>query len=90
MPSATFEYLQTLFPRQLVVPAVQAGECLDLAHQTTRNKIHDGTFPLKTFVIGGKRLVKITDLAEYIERLGQEKPKRGRPPKALKLGGADQ
>ncbi|AOJ14118.1 hypothetical protein DF161_19885 [Burkholderia stagnalis] len=77
--------LETLFPGLLLIPVVKAGECLSLAEQTTRNKLHCGTFPVKTVMLGGKRLVKKTDLADYITELGAEKRPRGRPTKAAIL-----
>lgn len=80
--SPTLDLLETLFPGRLLIRATEAGECLSLAEQTTRNKLHAGTFPLKTVLLGGKRLVKKTDLARYIDELGIDKKQRGRPTKA--------
>ncbi|MFM0729318.1 hypothetical protein PQQ52_02325 [Paraburkholderia sediminicola] len=37
---------------------------------------------MKTVLLGGKRLVKKTDLARYIDELGIDKKQRGRPTKA--------
>ena len=79
------EYLEDLFPGLALVPVLKAGECLSYAPQTTRNKVHDGSFPVRTVLLGGKRLVKKSDLAAYIDGLGQDKPKRGRPTKASVL-----
>lgn len=79
---STLQYLETLFPGLALVPVVKAGECLSLAPQTTRNKLATGQFPVKTVLLGGKRLVKKTDLAHYIDDLGEEKRPRGRPSKA--------
>lgn len=82
---STLEYLETLYPRLVLIPAVAAGELLSFKPQTTRNKLHDGTFPVRTVLVGGKRLVKKTDLARYIDELGTEKKQRGRPTKAAVL-----
>lgn len=82
--NTTMSYLEIIFPGQLFIAAVLAGVCIGYSKQATRNKIQDETFPIPTFRIGGKRLVKKTDLAEYIDSLNQPgKKKRGRPLKAL-------
>ncbi len=80
--SAAFAYLESIFPGMALVPVLEAGQCLSYAPQTTKNKVHNGTFPIKTILVGGKRVVKKTDLAYYIDCLGQDKPRRGRPTKA--------
>jgi len=83
--SSTLAYLESVFPGLALVPVLHAGQCLSYAAQTTKNKVHDGTFPIKTILVGGKRVVKKTDLASYIDSLGQDKPRRGRPTKAEQL-----
>ncbi|WP_340528285.1 hypothetical protein [Cupriavidus necator] len=80
--SSAFAYLESIFPGMALVPVLEAGQCLSYAAQTTKNKVHDGTFPVKTVLVGGKRLVKKTELASYIDSLGLDKPRRGRPTKA--------
>ncbi|WP_124470982.1 hypothetical protein [Burkholderia ubonensis] len=80
--NSTLDYLESLWPRQALVPALEAGKCLSYAPQTTRNKLAKGQFPISTVLVGGKRLVKKTDLAQYIDELGTEKKRRGRPTKA--------
>lgn len=83
---STLQYLETLYPRLALIPAVAAGELLSFKPQTTRNKLHDGTFPVRTVLVGGKRLVRKIDLARYIDdELGSEKRPRGRPTKAATL-----
>jgi hypothetical protein len=80
--NSTLDYLESLWPRQALVPALEAGKCLSYAPQTTRNKLAKGQFPIRTVLVGGKRLVKKTDLAQYIDDLGTERKRRGRPTKA--------
>lgn len=80
--SPTLALLETIFPGQVVIPVIKAGTALSLAPQTTRNKISAGEFPVTTFLLGGKRVVRKSDLAAYIDNLGTKK--RGRPSKTLK------
>ncbi|KVM75110.1 hypothetical protein WJ60_32735 [Burkholderia ubonensis] len=65
-----------------LVPVLKAGACLSYAPQTVKNKLAKGQFPIATVLVGGKRLVKKTLLAAYIDELGTEKKRRGRPTKA--------
>lgn len=62
-------YLEALFPGLALVPVIKAGTCLSYAQQTTRNKVAAGSFPVQTVVVGGKRVVKKTDLAAYLDGL---------------------
>lgn len=82
MPTTTLEYLESLFPGLALVPVLKAGECLSYAPQTVKNKLAKGQFPVTTVLVGGKRLVKKTELARYIDELGTEKKRRGRPTEA--------
>lgn len=78
MLSPTLLYLDALFPGLVVIPVVKVGTCLTFAAQTTRNKLHAGEFPVETFLLGGKRVVKKTDLAHYIDGLAKQRGP-GRP-----------
>lgn len=93
--SATLQYLQSLYPRAYFVRALDAGELLGYTEKTSYNKISKGTFPLPTIREGGKRLVALHHLADYLDKKGMgfrtsERPtpprRRGRPPKAASLG----
>ncbi|ABF09697.1 hypothetical protein [Cupriavidus metallidurans] len=86
--SPAFAYLESIFPGMALLPVLEAGQCLSYAPQTIKNKVHNGTFPVKTILVGGKRVVKKTDLAYYIDGLGQDRPRRGRRTKAELLGGS--
>lgn len=77
--SVTMTYLESIFPGQVVIPVIKAGTCLSWAAQTTRNKLSANNFPIRTFVIGGSRVVRKSDLAEYIDGLASGRSKRGRP-----------
>lgn len=82
LTNSTLDYLESLWPRQALVPVLEAGKCLSYAPQTTRNKLAKGQFPVPTVLVGGKRLVNKTQLARYIDELSIEKKRRGRPTKA--------
>lgn len=89
--SPTMAYLESIFPGQALVPAVKAGEALGYAQSTTRNKLVAGEFPIKTTLIGNKRVVRKTDLADYIDSLA-DKRGPGRPKgstKAARLAAAE-
>lgn len=66
--------LRKKYPNRMLLPATSAGKEIGLEQQTTRNKINDGTFPISTKKIGGKRVVHILDLADFLEanRAGRE------------------
>lgn len=88
--SPTLAYLESIFPGQALVPAVKAGAALGYAVSTTRNKLVAGEFPIKTILIGNKRVVRKTDLADYIDSLA-DKRGPGRPKgstKAARLAAA--
>lgn len=65
--SSSLSILQAQFPGQIRIALPAAATALDLAEQTLRNKIHEGTFKIPTVLDGGRRFVFIQDLAEYLE-----------------------
>ncbi len=79
LPSTSLGYLESIFPGVLLIPAIDAGRCLSLAPQTCRNKLSRGEFPIKTVLVGGKRLVNKLDLAVYLDSLSAPVRRRGRP-----------
>jgi len=90
--SPTLAYLELIFPGTALVPVIKAGTCLCFAQQTTRNKLAAGEFPIETYLIGGKRVVKKTDLAEYLEGLttkrGPGRPRGSTKAKRIAAAGA--
>jgi hypothetical protein len=54
----------------LLVSLVEAGNSLGLAEKTSRNWSSSGKFPVPTFLIGGKRMVRVVDLKSYVDGLG--------------------
>ena len=74
--SRSLEVLQDIFPNQAVISATEAGKAISLAPQTVKNQVSMGNFPIPTFLIGGKRICRLTDVADYIENIGK---RPGRP-----------
>lgn len=66
--STTLDFLKQQFPGLL---GIQLDRVMSLmgggSLQTARNKIALGTFPVKTVKFGGRRLVLLTDLAEFLD-----------------------
>lgn len=79
------QMLEKMFPGQALIGVVDAGRCLCFAAQTTRNKLAAGQFPVQTFLLGGKRVVKKIDLALFLDSLGFPSPRRGRPKGSTKV-----
>ena len=74
--SRSLEVLQDIFPDRAVISATDAGKAISLAPQTVKNQVSAGSFPIPTFLIGGKRICRLTDVADYIENIGK---RPGRP-----------
>ena len=74
--SRSLEVLQDIFPNRAVISATDAGKAISLAPQTVKNQVSAGNFPIPTFLIGGKRICRLTDVADYIENIGK---RPGRP-----------
>ena len=78
----TIDLLRAQFPGRVLIPAVDAGESIGYRPAYTRKMIHFNTFPMPTVKNGDKRMVKLQDLAEFIDKLpATGKRRRGRPPK---------
>jgi len=77
--------LAKLFPGLLATtPQNAAWAVLSQTRQTTNNQLHQGRFPLPVTILGGKRMVLIEDLQQFIDNARQQPSKRkvGRPTKA--------
>lgn len=78
--STTLDFLKQQFPGLL---GIQLDQVMSLmgggSLQTARNKIALGTFPVKTVKFGGRRLVLLTDFAEYLDGLKQEEKEEETP-----------
>lgn len=82
------DVLLAKFNGRILIPFLDAIDAIGINHQTARNELHRGVFPVPTMLQGSRRFIAITDLAAYLEALyatreqpGQKK-KIGRPTKA--------
>lgn len=66
-PSRTLEILSARYPGAVLLPFVDAGTALAMKLQTARNQLVAGVFPVPTHKVGGRRVVRIDDLAAYID-----------------------
>ena len=83
---------------ELLITIREAAKVLCVAEKTARNWLTQGKFPIQTFKIGARRVVRRVDLQEFIDGLGTaivvpgvpsvspeltfQNKKRGRPRKA--------
>lgn len=78
--SQTLAILQSQFPGMFRIPILAAGRALGLADQTVRNQVHRGTFPIASQRVGGRRFVRIDDLARALDAGAQAAAvQKGRP-----------
>jgi hypothetical protein len=77
------------FQNRLLLTRVEAGFACGWAKQTVYNKINNEEYPIPTIEFGGRPMVRVVDLLEYIEKLRPhptaapvEVPRVGRPTKA--------
>lgn len=71
---------------RLLVTPVEAGACVGWAKQTVYNKLNGDDFPIPLVKFNGRKMVRITDLVQYVAGLksdAKKQPRRpGRPTKA--------
>jgi hypothetical protein len=81
----------------LLASFIEVGLSIGIAEQTSRNWVSAGKFPIPTFLIGRKRMVRVADVEAFVDGLGKkptdlegtdsvplcyaQKSKRGRPRK---------
>jgi len=90
-PISTLEFLCKSYPPTLSIE--QVSEITSEQPQTIRNLVSQGRYRIPSFKIGRKRVFRLVDVAEFIERQfladpshpGHQKPKRGRPTKVEQL-----
>lgn len=70
MITTALTILTSVFPGRALVRMTDAARAIGMAEQTARNKLLSGTFPVPTVTQGRQRLVKLTELAAYIDSLG--------------------
>ena len=88
MPTTTEELIQQAVKGRVLVSVPEAARICGLACQTVYNAIatESGVISgrqLQTIKIGKRRLVRIQDLADWIDAHGKRRP--GRPRKAEKI-----
>ena len=87
----TLEFLSTSYPPTLTVD--QVSQITSEHSQTIRNLISLGSYRIPSFKIGRKRVFRLIDVAEFIERQriadpshpSHKRPRRGRPTKVEQL-----
>ena len=53
---------------RIFVSLKEAAKALCIAEKTARNWLTQGKFPVRTYKIGGKLLVKVSELLEFVSR----------------------
>jgi|GEM_PF-4362674 len=86
--------VEKLFPGKIsTTPQKAAFATLDQSFQTTNNQLYQGRFPIPVTLLGGKRMVLLDDLQDFIDSARHQpvKKRRGRPTKVeqmkKKMGG---
>lgn len=62
------EHLIDRFQGQWYLTIKDLTQVLPLKEETIRNQISDNTFPIHTFKVANKRVAKVDDVANYINR----------------------
>jgi len=60
--------------KTLLVSVQEAARCLGIAEKTVRNWMSAGKFPVRTFRLGTRRLVRRVDLELFVSSLGGGQP----------------
>lgn len=80
----TLAYLRQQHQDQILITMDQAARHLGMSGKTAQNRASAGRFPIPTRKIGGKQMVHLLDLAEFIACGTSQQataPRRGRPRK---------
>lgn len=85
------DFILAQFPGRTHIGVTEAGTAIGIQPRTVRNWLHQKKFPLPTSLLGGKRMVSLIDLAEFLSKTSaqqtsplpqlQQGKKRGRPSK---------
>lgn len=70
---ATLDLLIRIHGRTIIDISDVASE-IGWSPGSIRNAISDGTFPIKSFLLAGRRMFYLVDVAEYIDQLRSGKP----------------
>lgn len=88
--------IESLFPGALLIKPVQAGALLGQSRQSTYNQVSAGRFPVQMVIDHlGRKMVRLADLAAYLDSLQVVPTKpveptktqlpQGRPPKSIQV-----
>lgn len=81
MPSQTLQILLFRFNGKFNLPVSDLATLLGYDEQYCRNLISDNKFAIHTFLQGGKRVARIDDVANYLDRISSKEPPKRRGPK---------
>jgi len=75
MSTLTLQSLFDRYPGALVIKPTEAGRLLNQSRQSTYNQVCNGRFPIPMVVDHlGRKMVRITDLADYIDSMTAIQP----------------
>jgi predicted DNA-binding transcriptional regulator AlpA len=86
--SPSLALLREMFPAQINIEFLSAAKTLGMAPQTAYNSVSAGSFPVRTFKQGTKRVCSILDLAATLDAQREipiKKRRPGRPTNAERL-----
>lgn len=81
MARLTLNLVKNCFSRQSGALPLSSRQAIALARQTVRNKLGDGSFPIPTYAVDWWRLCKVTEIADFIDRVGQGPTSHAEQPK---------
>lgn len=55
----------------LLIPYLEGARTIGIANQTAKNWLSAGRFPVATFLIGRRRMVRVSDLEAFVAGLGE-------------------
>lgn len=89
-PASTLDYLSLHYGPNLTISDL--SQITTQNEKTIRNGLLKGQYPIPSFRIGGKRLFRLIDVAEYLDQQyrAANKPvvRRGRPTKVQQIARA--
>ena len=54
----------------LLIPYLEGARTIGIANQTAKNWLSAGRFPVATFLIGRRRMIRVSDLEAFVAGLG--------------------
>ncbi len=55
----------------LLIPYLEGARTIGIANQTAKNWLSAGRFPVATFLIGRRRMIRVSDLEAFVAGLGE-------------------